>query len=72
MRAIFILISLTLLASCASSDEMYSSDKNSTRVSSPIYKVDGSGNMRRDHRMEKVRDRGCVDNSTNCGTPFGR
>ncbi|GEM_PF-3799949 len=71
MKAIFIIVPLVMLTSCASSEEKYQPAKNGPSSSMPIYSVDSSGNMRRDHRMEKVRDRGCVDNSTNCGTPFG-
>lgn len=40
-------------------------------VNGPLYSMGHDGVFRRDLRMERVRARGCVDNSTDCGRPAG-
>ncbi len=37
----------------------------------PVYSMGHDGVFRRDLRMERVRARGCVDYSTDCGRPVG-
>ncbi len=60
------------LVSCAPYDYNAQQDKKPIMIgSNPIYTVDDKGNLRRDRRMENVRSRGCVDNSTDCGRPIG-
>ncbi|WP_428943524.1 hypothetical protein ACQK5W_12385 [Pantoea sp. FN060301] len=60
------------LTACVSTDYDARQDKPATQTGArPIYSVDDHGKLRRDRRMEHVRDRGCVDNSTDCGRPAG-
>lgn len=60
------------LVSCAPYDYNAQQDKKPIMIgSNPIYTVDDKGNFRRGKRMENVRSRGCVDNSTDCGRPIG-
>ncbi|ACX88003.1 hypothetical protein Pecwa_2233 [Pectobacterium parmentieri WPP163] len=61
-----------ILASCAQYD--YDADqekKSTTSHSRPQYKVNDKGNLIIDRRMEKIRNRGCEDNSVDCGRAVG-
>jgi len=74
----FVVFSLAagLLASCTS----YQPCPNPARPyphtkgpvsSAPIYSVDSHGKMKRDLGREQIINRGCQDNSTDCGRGAG-
>lgn len=68
MRTPIFLLLLTCLISCSSYNYEQKQEKKPATVDyRKIYAVDGG----RDRRMEKVRNRGCDDNSTDCGKPIG-
>lgn len=65
---LLLLLSLPLVSCTAS----YTPDRQDNKpLPSPIYRVDGNGKLKKDRRMERVRNRGCRDSSTDCGRPFG-
>lgn len=71
LQSAVLLLSVALTA-CVSPDYNVSQHKPVVRPDArPLYSVDDHGKLRRDRRMEHVRDRGCVDNSTDCGRPVG-
>ncbi len=69
-----VLAVLFCITSCVPPDEAIYSGREQIitgGAGTPIYKEDSKGHQKRDIRMERIRDHGCEDNSTDCGRPFG-
>lgn len=68
---IFTLPVATLLGCAPYNYEAQQNKRPSMHVNGPLYSMGRDGVFRRDLRMERLRARGCVDNSTDCGRPAG-
>lgn len=74
-KVAFVLFLSFLITSCSSYKNKSkiperSADVTIKDVSTHIYSTNNSGERYRDHRMERVRDRGCADNSSDCGRSY--
>lgn len=72
LRWLVFTLPLATLLSCAPYNyEALKYRKPAMHAEGPLYSMGSDGSYRRDLRMERVRARGCADNSTDCGRPFG-